>query len=144
MELCLWEAAPAPLALSLYSCNADSWMPTQEEYLDALFPQEKAVGLHTVPGCSQGCPTYLCHRAVTPRATGTPVATGEWDQSWDMIQKQTSATRVWDKRELVPSPAWNLGTRWVWKGRLSLRIQFCRRRLSKSHDSSKDSSSSQH
>lgn len=87
---------PVPLFLQCWFLDANT-----RGVPGCSFSQEKDVCLYTVLGCSQGCPTCLCHRAATLRAAGTPVATDEWDQSWDMIQKQISATRVWDKRELA-------------------------------------------
>lgn len=110
------------------SIPADSWMPTQEDYLGVhlekkLLAFTQCLAVHRAVHMS--LPETLCHRAATLRAAGTSVATGERDQSWDMLQMQTSATRVWDTRELAPSPARYLGTRGVWKGRLSLREQLC-------------------
>lgn len=84
----------------LLHCPCPSWMLIQgwqhkRSTWVFFFPRKRHFPrkrLHTVLGCSQGCPTCLCHKAATLRAAGSPVATGERDQSWDMIQKQTSAT----------------------------------------------------
>lgn len=62
------------------SIPADSWMPTQEDYLGVhlekkLLAFTQCLAVHRAVHMS--LPETLCHRAATLRAAGTSVATGE-------------------------------------------------------------------
>lgn len=124
MQLCLWEAAPAPLAPSLYSC----WfMDANTRGLPGCASREKVVGLHTVLGCSQGCPHVSAWNTL-PQSCHPESSWHFCGHRWarpKLGHAPNANIRVWDTRELAPSPARYLGTRGVWKGRLSLREQLC-------------------
>lgn len=107
---------PLPLFLLIHGCQHKriTWVCISRK---SCWPSHSA-WLFT------GLSTCLC---LKHSATELP----PWEQLallWLLVsdfQMQTSATRVWDTRELAPSPARYLGTRGVWKGRLSLREQLC-------------------
>lgn len=115
---------PVPLFLQCWFMDANT-----RGAPGGSFPQEKDTGLHTVLGCSQSC-----------------LPESRWDSCghcWAKLghdqKKKKISHQGLDKEKLAPSPARNLDSGWVWKGKLrgQLCTGFQKKIVSKTCDSQK-------